>query len=92
MKTVEVVNYRNTAKLEEELNELGKGNDYSMIEEEARELAQMPESLESGLLNVRKDYEKDSIICIFHVVELEDNEEEEKTLVELSYYITNHYS
>ncbi|MEK4300916.1 hypothetical protein MKY30_16260 [Oceanobacillus sp. FSL W8-0428] len=63
-----------------------------MIEEEARELAQMPESLESGLVNVRKDYEKDSIVCIFHVVELEDSVEEEKALVEVSYYTTNHYS
>ncbi len=92
MKNIEVVNYRNSVKLEEDLNALGKGKDYSSIEEESIEQACLPESLESGLVNVRKDYEKDSIVCIFHVTELEDNEEEEKTLVELSYYITNHYS
>ncbi|MBP2079649.1 hypothetical protein [Oceanobacillus polygoni] len=93
MKHIELANIRNLAKLEDDLNALGKGNDYSAVEDEAVELARIPENLESGLINVRKDYEKDSIVCIFHIIELEGNEDEEnQVLIDLSYTNTNHYS
>lgn len=93
MRYVNLGSFRNLSKLEEDLNALGKGNDFSSIQDEAIEQVSMHESALDGLVNVRKHYENDSIECIFHVIKDEEMEMREGWVsVDLSYYMTNHYS
>lgn len=83
-------NFRNLSALEQDLNTFGKGNDFSAILDEAIDQISTHEGTLEGLLNVRKDYESDSIVCIFHVVENE--EKETRGAVDIIYHGTNHYS
>lgn len=90
---VDLNDFRNLSSLEEDLNALGKKDDFEDIQDEAIEKVSMSESLLDGVINVRKDYEKDTIVCIFRIVENEEIEMREGWIsVDLIYYMTNHYT
>lgn len=90
---VDLNDFRNLSSLEEDLNALSKKDDFEDIQDEAIEKVSMSESLLDGVINVRKDYEKDTIVCIFRIVENEEIEMREGWIsVDLIYYMTNHYT
>ena len=93
MRYVHLNDFRNLVPLEEELKALGKASDFERIKDEAIKKVSMSEGLLEGVINVRKDYEKDSIVCIFHVIKNEDMEMSDNWIaVDIVYHGTTHYS